>query len=55
MGDASYVHVRLDVGVDIVVREDPNTSHKPGAKVVVKIDPAAIHLFDAQSGKRLGQ
>ena len=53
LGDASYVHVKLDSGEDVVVREDPQKTHKLGNRVVVELDPAAVHLFDAESGERL--
>lgn len=53
LGDASYVHVSLKNGEHIVVREDPAHSFKKGQKVGVKVDPTAIHLFDAESGNRL--
>ncbi len=53
LGDATYVHVRLDSGENIVVREDPAKRHAPGARVTIEMDPAAIHLFDAATGKRL--
>lgn len=53
LGDASYVHINLDSGEHIVVREDPGHTFKPGTKVGVEIDPNAIHLFDADTGNRL--
>lgn len=53
LGDASYVHVSLENGEHIVVREDPAHSFQKGQKVGVEIDPTAIHLFDAESGNRL--
>lgn len=53
LGDASYMHVSLDGGAHIVVREDPAHIHKPGQRIAVKIDPNAIHLFDAETGNRL--
>ena len=55
LGDANYVHIRLDSQEDIVVREEPQITHASGSRVGVKIDPAAIHLFDAESKKRLGE
>jgi len=54
LGDASYVHVALDIGGDLVVREDPQKIHKPGERVSVKFNPEALHLFDSESGARLG-
>lgn len=53
LGDASYVHVRLENGPDIVVRDDPARVHETGNTIYVEIDPAAIHLFDAESGDRI--
>lgn len=55
LGDATYVHVRLDSGEDIIAREDTSINRKPGTRVAVDLDPEAIHLFDADSGKRLGK
>ncbi|MEF2073911.1 ABC transporter ATP-binding protein [Consotaella aegiceratis] len=53
LGEASYVLVRLDGGEELVVREDPSRSYRPGSRASVKLDPAALHFFDAVSGKRL--
>jgi multiple sugar transport system ATP-binding protein len=53
LGDASFVHVRLTGGTDMVVRQQASTRQTPGAKVEVELDPAAVHLFDTASGQRL--
>ncbi len=53
LGDASYVHVTLDNGPDLVVRENPQEIHKPGERVGVKFNPEAFHLFDGATGVSL--
>jgi len=55
LGDASYVHVALDNGTDLVVRENPQKIHKPGERVGVKLNPEALHMFDAGSGASLSE
>ncbi|NOZ33313.1 MAG: sn-glycerol-3-phosphate ABC transporter ATP-binding protein UgpC [Alphaproteobacteria bacterium] len=54
LGDASFVHVRLDEGANVIVRQQTSNRQVPGTKVHVVLDPAALHLFDATSGQRLG-
>ncbi|VAW22262.1 Various polyols ABC transporter, ATP-binding component [hydrothermal vent metagenome] len=55
LGDASYVHVALDNGADLVVREDPLEIHKPQERVGVKFDMKTLHLFDAKTKIALGR
>ncbi len=54
LGDATYVHVTLDSGEDIVVREDPARRFQAGSHSGIAIDTSQIHLFDKKSGKRIG-
>lgn len=53
LGDATYVHITLENGAQMIVREDPAHTHPIGAMVDIKLDPEAIHLFDTVSGERL--
>lgn len=54
LGDATYVHVTLDSGEDIVVREDPARRVQAGSHSGIAIDASQTHLFDKKSGKRIG-
>jgi multiple sugar transport system ATP-binding protein len=40
-------------GAQVIVRLDPKNPPKPGETISVKAIPAAIHLFDANSGARI--
>jgi multiple sugar transport system ATP-binding protein len=42
-----------DEGATVIVRWDPKSPPKAGTQVKVKANPAAIHLFHAQTGLRL--
>jgi multiple sugar transport system ATP-binding protein len=42
-----------DEGATVIVRWDPKNPPKAGTQVKVKANPAAIHLFHAQTGLRL--
>jgi multiple sugar transport system ATP-binding protein len=42
-----------DEGATVIVRWDPKNPPKSGSQVKVKANPAAIHLFHAQTGLRL--
>lgn len=37
----------------LTARVDPDVSVRPGDNVTIALDPARVHLFDAESGKRL--
>jgi hypothetical protein len=45
--------VRVDDIGDIIVRASPEHRHKTGLPVWVTLDPASLHLFDAETGTRL--
>ncbi len=53
LGDATYVHLQLESGHQIIVRENPSESHKMGEMVGIKVLSDAVHLFDAKTGLRL--
>ena len=40
-------------GGQVIVRWDPKNPPKPGQTVTVGVNPDAVHLFDAASGKRI--
>ncbi len=42
-----------DEGAQIIVRWDPKNPPKPGSTVSVAANPAAIHLFDSNTGERV--
>jgi multiple sugar transport system ATP-binding protein len=45
----------LDVaGTQLVVVMHGRTSAKPEDRVYLRVAPAAVHVFDGQSGQRLG-
>ncbi|MCF6301973.1 MAG: sn-glycerol-3-phosphate ABC transporter ATP-binding protein UgpC [Devosiaceae bacterium] len=54
LGDATYIHVKLNTGVNVVVRGDPAKPHSIGDVVGVKVLTTSLHLFDDNTGKRLG-
>ena len=46
----TYVHIALKDGQQVVVRENPENSHKMGQQVGIKFTPESIHLFDEKNG-----
>ncbi len=53
LGDATYVHIKLEDGSQVIVRENPNKNNKIGKKIGINILPDSIHLFDSVTGNRL--
>jgi multiple sugar transport system ATP-binding protein len=48
LGNETLIHVELEDGEMIIVRQYEQTSLRPEATVGVKFDPVQIHCFDAQ-------
>ncbi|MEI8066220.1 MAG: sn-glycerol-3-phosphate ABC transporter ATP-binding protein UgpC [Actinomycetes bacterium] len=44
-----------DEGAQVIVRWDPKNPPKPGSTITVGAIPTAIHLFDAETGLRIGK
>ena len=44
-----------DEGAQVIVRWDPKNPPKPGDTITVEANPAAIHLFDINTGERLAK
>ncbi|SDR20798.1 sn-glycerol-3-phosphate ABC transporter ATP-binding protein UgpC [Pseudovibrio sp. Tun.PSC04-5.I4] len=53
LGDTTFVHVELDTGEHIVVREDPEINHKTDDAVYVELTLAGVHLFNTDTGNRM--
>jgi len=53
LGPETYVYVDIG-GERTCVRVDRSRRMAPGDRVRLRVPPAAIHLFDATSGERLG-
>jgi len=52
LGNEIVVHARA--GDDVIVfKDDPHRAPEIGAKVAVQLDLAALHLFDAETERRL--
>ena len=54
LGAESYLHVRLGNGSMAVVQVHPDHGWNVGQRLTLKLRPSNLHLFDGQSGKRLG-
>jgi len=52
-GSETFVRLTAD-GAPLVARVPPGQSVAPGSNVRVRIPPDRVHLFDAQTGERLG-
>jgi len=46
-------NANAEEGAQVIVRWDPKNPPKAGDTISVTADPSAVHVFDAQSGKRL--
>jgi multiple sugar transport system ATP-binding protein len=55
MGNELIVYITLPGGDRLVATAPPQAPIKPGDTVSVRILPAGVHLFDAESGKRIDQ
>ncbi|QMV02641.1 sn-glycerol-3-phosphate ABC transporter ATP-binding protein UgpC [Devosia sp. D6-9] len=53
LGDHAYVYAQLADGKQIVARAHPGEDFSAGEVITVTPDPAAVHLFSAEDGKRL--
>ncbi|MFS8184176.1 ABC transporter ATP-binding protein [Pseudovibrio denitrificans] len=53
LGDTTYVHVELEAGEQMVVRENPEIQRQTGDEVYVELSISGIHLFNADTGKRM--
>ncbi len=53
LGDEIVVHGQLD-DAPVVYKEDPHRSPKLGEKAAVRFDLERVHLFDAETEKRIG-
>jgi multiple sugar transport system ATP-binding protein len=52
LGDEVIVHARAGEHA-LVYKEDPHRAPSPGDRVAVRLDLAALHLFDAATGRSL--
>ena len=48
MGESHFLHVRLENGSMLVVREEGDARHVRGAEITIGIPAKACHLFDAE-------
>ena len=48
MGESHFLHVRLENGAMLVVREEGDARHVRGAEITIGIPAKACHLFDAE-------
>ena len=53
LGDHAYVYAQLADGKQIVARAHPGEDFSAGEVITVTPDPAAVHFFSAEDGKRL--
>ncbi|KRA51485.1 ABC transporter ATP-binding protein [Devosia sp. Root635] len=53
LGDNAYVYVRLADGTLLAARTAPNDSFAPDETVTVTVNPASVHFFSAEDGRRL--
>jgi multiple sugar transport system ATP-binding protein len=53
LGSQSFGYLEVSDALTVTVAFDRNIDLAPGDRVAVKGNPAAIHLFDPSSGKRL--
>jgi len=54
LGADTHVHGNLVGGADMVVRLEGVHSIPGGTELTLTADPKSVHVFDAQTGKRLG-
>ena len=53
LGADTIVHGRLGDGTLLLARLPGTTRAKPGERVPLAVDPARLHVFDRESGKRI--
>jgi multiple sugar transport system ATP-binding protein len=53
LGENAFVYTRLGDGTLVGVRTTPNDLYEPDEAVRLSVDPAAIHFFSAENGRRL--
>lgn len=56
VGAESYLHCRIGGGTtspEVVVRVAGRSAHEPGARLRLSAEASKLHVFDAQSGKRV--
>jgi multiple sugar transport system ATP-binding protein len=53
LGENAFVYTRLSDGTLVGVRTTPNDLYEPDESVRLSVDPAAIHYFSAEDGRRL--
>jgi multiple sugar transport system ATP-binding protein len=53
MGNEQIVYVTLSGGDKLVAIAPPEALIKPGDTVSIDIRPEGVHLFDAESGRRI--
>ncbi|MEO7501912.1 MAG: TOBE domain-containing protein, partial [Gemmatimonadaceae bacterium] len=54
MGNEQIVYVALAGGERMVAVASPEPAIAPGANVAIRVRAEAVHIFDADSGVRLG-
>jgi multiple sugar transport system ATP-binding protein len=52
LGDEGIVHVRAGTS-PLLGRLDAHAAPRPGERITLRFDPARLHLFDAETEKRL--
>jgi ABC-type sugar transport system ATPase subunit len=53
MGNEQIVYVTLSGGDKLVAVAPPNDPIRPGDIVSIRIRPEGVHIFDAESGRRI--
>jgi lactose/L-arabinose transport system ATP-binding protein len=53
LGGVSFIHAAAPGEPKLVIETGGDRFERPGATVAVRADPAALHLFDAETGARL--
>jgi lactose/L-arabinose transport system ATP-binding protein len=53
LGGVSFIHAAAPGQPKLVIETAGDRFERPGAPVAVVADPAALHLFDAETGARL--
>ena len=53
LGENAFVYTRLSDGTLVGVRTTPNDLYEPDESIRLSVDPAAIHFFSAEDGRRL--
>jgi multiple sugar transport system ATP-binding protein len=53
MGNELIVYVMLSGGDRLVAVAPPQAAIKPGDMVSVRVRPEGVHIFDAETGRRI--